>query len=424
MKVLIIGSGGRECAMAELCSRSPLLTALYSLPGNAGMEKYSTRIRGVKPTDTEAVAAKAAELGADLVICGPESPLIKGLADVLEAKGIPVFGCSKSAARMEGSKRFAKELMQKYDIPTAACRVFTRSEEAARYIDETASRSGDPIVVKADGEAAGKGVFVCPDPEDAKKAAADMLDKGIFGDSGKEVIIEEYLDGPEVTVLSFVDGEKFAVMPPSQDHKRAFDGDRGPNTGGMGVYSPVPAYTREISDFVNEHIIRATLKALATEGIYYKGVLYTGLALTSKGPRVVEFNVRFGDPETQVILPLMTSDFLEVCYKTALGRLEEADISFADKKAVSVVIASGGYPGSYRKGLPITGVEEAAGTARVYHAGTEFIDGVLCTSGGRVLNVTCLGDSFDKCIKDVYEAVDKIKFEDCFCRRDIAWRVR
>ena len=313
MKVLIIGGGGRECAMAEMCSRSPLLSELYSLPGNAGMEKYSTRRKDIQAVDVPQVTAKAKAIGADLVIVGPESPLIRGLADALEAENIPVFGCSKSAARMEGSKRFAKELMEKYGIPTASCRIFTDSAKAAEYIDETAKASGSPIVVKADGEAAGKGVFVCTDPEDAKKAARDMLDGGLFGDSGREIIIEEYLDGPEVTVLSFVDGTDFYVMPPSQDHKRAFDGDKGPNTGGMGVYSPVPAYTKEISDFVSERIIGATLKALAAEGIKYRGVLYTGLALTSKGPKVVEFNVRFGDPETQVILPLMTSEFIDVC---------------------------------------------------------------------------------------------------------------
>ncbi|MBR4749634.1 MAG: phosphoribosylamine--glycine ligase [Abditibacteriota bacterium] len=422
MNVLIVGSGGRECAMAQKCSESPLLSRLYTLPGNAGMEKYSRRIKDVKASDIPGIVAKAKEIGADLVIVGPETPLIAGLADALEAENIPVFGCCKSAARMEGSKSFAKSIMEKYHIPTAACRVFTDSAEAVSYIDSIAG--GDPIVVKADGEAAGKGVFVCPDPEDAKKAARSMLDDRLFGDSGSRIIIEEYLDGPETTVLSFVDGDAFVVMPPSQDHKRAFDGDQGPNTGGMGVYSPVPAYTPEISAFVNERIIGATLRALKAEGICYRGVLYTGLALTSKGPKVVEFNVRFGDPETQVILPLMTGDFLEACLLTATGRLKEARITFADKKAVSVVMASGGYPGSYEKGKPITGIEEAEKTALVYHAGTEIAGGRICTSGGRVLNVTCLGDTFDQCIEDVYKAVGKISFDKCFYRKDIAWRVR
>ena len=350
--------------------------------------------------------------------------LFKGLADELEKAEIPVFGCCKEAAQMEGSKIYAKKLMLENGVPTALCEVFDNSADAIKYIDSVASKTGSPIVVKADGEAAGKGVIVTSDADVAKKAVKDIMDEKIFGNSGDNIIIEEFLDGQETTVLSFVDGEDFYVMPLSQDHKRAFDNDEGPNTGGMGCYSPVPVFDEKMKEFVAENIIKKTLKALKDRGIYYKGVLYTGLALTSKGPKVVEFNVRFGDPETQVILPLMETDFLEVCYKVALGKLKDIDIKFKDQKAVSVVLASGGCPGSYEKGYEITGIEEAekAG-ALVYHAGDEIKDGKLVTNGGRVLNVTCFGDDFQNCIDKVYECLKKISFKDMHYRNDIAHRV-
>lgn len=421
MKVLLIGSGGRENAMAQSVMKSPLLEKLVVAPGNGG---FPCERADIKATDIENIVKYAKENKMDLVIVGPESPLIKGLADELEKENIPVFGCSKEAAQMEGSKIYAKKLMLENNIPTGLCEIFDSSEEAVKYIDEVASKTGSPIVVKADGEAAGKGVIVTEDPETAKKAVKDIMDDKIFGASGDHIIIEEFLDGQETTVLSFVDGEDFYVMPPSQDHKRAFDNDEGPNTGGMGVYSPVPAFTDEIKEKVVNEIIKPTLKALTDRGIHYKGVLYTGLALTSKGPKVIEFNVRFGDPETQVILPLMETDFLEVCYKTALGQLKDTEIKFRDKKAVSVVLASGGYPGSYAKGYEITGIDEAEKSgALVYHAGTEIKDGRLVTNGGRVLNVTCIGNDYQECIDKVYRSVDKIKFNDMFYRHDIAHRV-
>lgn len=421
MKVFLIGSGGRENAMAQAIIKSPLLDKLVAAPGNGG---FPCERADIKATDIDGIVKYAKDNSFDLVIVGPESPLIKGLADELEKAGIPVFGCSKEAAQMEGSKIYAKKLMLDNGIPTGLCEIFDNSADAVKYIDEVASKTGSPIVVKADGEAAGKGVTVTEDPEVAKNAVKDMMDDKIFGASGDHIIIEEFLDGQETTVLAFVDGEDFCVMPASQDHKRAFDGDMGPNTGGMGVYSPVPAFTEDLKNQVVNEIIKPTLKALMDRDIHYKGVLYTGLALTSKGPKVIEFNVRFGDPETQVILPLMETDFLEVCYKTAKGQLKDIDIKFKDKKAVSVVLASGGYPGKYAKGYEITGIEEAekAG-ALVYHAGTELKDDKLVTNGGRVLNVTCLGNDFQDCIDKVYMCLSKISFKDMFYRKDIAHRV-
>lgn len=291
MKVLLIGSGGRENAMAWAISKSPLLDKLYTLPGNAGTSDISERVP-MSVLDVEGIVDFAKKNQIDLVVVGPESPLIIGLADSLKEANIPVFGCSKLAAQMEGSKIFAKELMLSSGIPTAFCEVFNNSSDAIKYIDEVASKSGSPVVIKADGEAAGKGVYVCTNIEDAKKAVVDIIDNKIFGKSGDNLIIEEYLDGQETTVLSFVDGEDFYVMPASQDYKRAYDNDEGLNTGGMGCYSPVPVFDDEKKTFVVENIIKKTLKALKDRGINYQGVLYTGLALTSKGPKVIEYNVR------------------------------------------------------------------------------------------------------------------------------------
>ena len=421
MKVLLVGSGGREDAMAQSIMKSSLLEKLYIAPGNGGSPCERVNIKAL---DIEGIVAFAKEKSIDLVIVGPESPLIKGMADELKKAGVLVFGCSKEAAQMEGSKIYAKKLMLENGIPTGLCEIFNNSKDAIDYINNVASQTGTPIVVKADGEAAGKGVVVTSDPSIAIDAVKDIMDNKIFGASGDNIIIEEYLDGQETTVLSFVDGENYYIMPPSQDHKRAFDGDKGPNTGGMGVYSPVPVFDEKTKEFVENNIIKKTLKALKDRGIHYKGVLYTGLALTSKGPKVVEFNVRFGDPETQVILPLMETDFLEVCYKTAKGELKDMDIKFKDKKAVSVVLASGGYPGSYEKGFEIKGIEEAEALgALVFHAGDEIKDGKLVTNGGRVLNVTCIGDDYKDCIDKVYKCVEKITWTDMFYRKDIAHRV-
>ncbi len=423
MKVLVIGSGGREHAIAWKLKQSPSVEKIYALPGNAGSGLVAERVPG-SAMDINGAVDFAAREKIDLTIVGPESPLIAGMADEFERRGLKVFGPNEEAAQMEGSKVFAKRLMLDNGIPTGGCEVFTDPDKAETYIKTIASKTGQPIVVKADGEAVGKGVFVAPTVDEALKGVDVIMRQRAFGDSGDRIVIEEYLDGPEATFMCFVDGEKFVPMVPSQDHKRAFDNDEGPNTGGMGCYSPVPAFTDEIRAQVIDTIVKPTLKALAAKGIHYKGVLYVGLALTSNGPKVIEFNSRFGDPEAQVVFPLMNADLAQVCLAVAEGRLDESAVNWYNKKAVCVVIASGGYPGDYEKGKLISGIEdaEAAGTI-VFHAGTETRDGDLVTSGGRVLGVTALGDTFREAIDLAYAGCDRITFDGARYRRDIAHRV-
>lgn len=417
-----MGSGGREHALVWKLAQSADVSSIYSLPGNAGTGQLSKRIAG-NVMDFQLVCDFAEKEAIDLIVVGPESPLIAGLADELEQRGLRVFGPSKLAAQIEGSKVFAKRLMLEEGIPTASCEVFDDPDRACDYVKSVGSRSDAPIVVKADGEAAGKGVFVAQTTDEALSAIDLIMRKKIFGKSGDRVIIEEYLDGPEATFMCFVDGETFLPMVPSQDHKRAYDGDEGPNTGGMGCYAPVPVISEEVREEIVARIVRPTLRALSKRGIHYKGVLYVGLALTSGGPKVVEFNCRFGDPEAQVVLPLMNSDLAELCLLTAEGRLKDAVIDWSDEKAVCVVMASGGYPGDYEKGKVITGIEEAEREgALVFHAGTEILDGKLVTSGGRVLGVTALGNSFQEAIEHAYNAVSRIHFENAHYRRDIARR--
>lgn len=423
MKVLVIGSGGREHAIAWKLKQSPSVEKIYALPGNAGSALVAERVPG-SAMDIAGAIDFAQREKIDLTIVGPESPLIAGMVDEFERRGLRVFGPNEEAAQMEGSKVFAKRLMLDNGIPTGGCEVFTDPDKAETYMKTIASKTGQPIVVKADGEAVGKGVFVAPTVEEALGGVDVIMRQRAFGDSGDRIVIEEYLDGPEATFMCFVDGEKFVPMVPSQDHKRAFDNDEGPNTGGMGCYSPVPAFTDEIRAQVIDTIVKPTLKALASKGIHYKGVLYVGLALTSQGPKVIEFNSRFGDPEAQVVFPLMNADLAKVCLAVAEGRLDESAVSWYNKKAVCVVIASGGYPGAYEKGKVISGIEdaEAAGTI-VFHAGTETKDGKLVTSGGRVLGVTALGDTFKDAIDLAYAGCDRITFDGARYRRDIAHRV-
>ncbi|MGQ9455988.1 MAG: phosphoribosylamine--glycine ligase [Armatimonadota bacterium] len=422
MKVLVVGSGGREHALVWKLAQSPSVSSIYSLPGNAGSGQLSKRIAS-NVMDFRVVCEFAEKEAIDLVVVGPESPLIGGLADELEQRGLRVFGPSKLGAQIEGSKVFAKCLMLEEGIPTASCEVFDDLDRACEYVKFVGTRRDAPIVVKADGEAAGKGVFVVQTTDEALLAIDLIMRKKIFGKSGDRVIIEEYLDGPEATFMCFVDGETFLPMVPSQDHKRVYDGDEGPNTGGMGCYAPVPIISEEVREEIISRIVRPTLQALAKRGIYYKGVLYVGLALTSEGPKVVEFNCRFGDPEAQVVLPLMSGDLAELCLLTAEGRLKDAMIDWSSRKAVCVVMASGGYPGNYEKGKVITGIEEAEREgAMVFHAGTEVLNAKLVTAGGRVLGVTALGNSFQEAIERTYNAVSKIHFENVHYRRDIARR--
>ncbi|MCE5198094.1 phosphoribosylamine--glycine ligase, partial [bacterium] len=394
MKVLVIGSGGREHALAWKIAQSDKVDKIYALPGNAGIGQVAERVGG-SVMDVMGAADFAEKNGIDLTVVGPESPLIIGMVDEFQKRGLTVFGPDQQAAQMEGSKVFAKRLMLDNGIPTAGCEVFDDPAKASSYIESVAAKTSDPIVVKADGEAAGKGVFVAKTKQDALQAVDIIMNQKAFGASGNRLVVEEFLDGPEASFMCFVDGETFVPMMPAQDYKRAYDHDEGPNTGGMGCYSPVPVVTAEVNRIAQDSVVKPTLKALAKMGIHYKGVLYVGLALTSKGPKVVEFNARFGDPETQVVLPLLETDLVDIMLAVAQGRLDSIAVNWYNRKALCVVMASGGYPGDYAKGKVITGVGDAEKNADVivFHAGTESKDGQVVSSGGRVLGVTAVADS-------------------------------
>ena len=388
MKVLIVGSGGREHAIAYCVAKSEKVDKIYCTPGNAGIAEYA-ECAPIGAMEFDKIVAFAKEKEVDLVIVGMDDPLVGGLVDELEAAGIRVFGPRKNAAILEGSKAFSKDLMKKYRIPTAAYENFTDADKALVYL-ETAKF---PIVLKADGLALGKGVLICSTLEEAKEGVRTiMLDKK-FGDAGNEMVIEEFMTGREVSVLSFVDGNTIKTMTSAQDHKRAGDGDTGLNTGGMGTFSPSPFYTKEVEDFCNKYIYQATVDAMKAEGRPFKGVIFFGLMLTEEGPKVLEYNARFGDPEAQVVLPRMKNDIIEVVEACIDGTLDQIDLQFEDNAAVCVVLASEGYPVSYDKGLPITGLEEFKKHEGYYcfHAGTKFDGEQIVTSGGRVLGVTAKG---------------------------------
>ena len=413
--ILLLGSGGREHALAKKLAESPRCGTLYIAPGNGGTLQEGVNV-ALAEDDPEAVAAFAREEGIGLVVIGPEAPLVAGVADAVRAAGIACFGPGAEGAQMEGSKRFSKELMERAGIPTAAYGSFTDEEAALAYVRE----KGAPLVVKADGLAAGKGVVVATEQEQAEEAVRECF-AGAFGDAGSTVVIEECLTGPECSLLAFTDGKTVRPMATAQDHKRALEGDRGPNTGGMGVYSPVPIVTDE-ELAVMKQVMVDTVAELAAEGIDYRGCLYGGFMLTPEGPKVLEFNARFGDPETQVILPRLKNDLVDVMLACAEQRLDEVELSWRDEWAVAVVLTSAGYPGSYEKGKVITGVEDADALdgVTVYHAGTAVTDaGELVTSGGRVLAVTALGDTFEAARDLAYAACEKIDFEGKTLRHDI-----
>jgi phosphoribosylamine--glycine ligase len=418
MRILVLGSGGREHAIVLQLAASRHAPEILAAPGNGGTASIARNVEGLDIEDPKAVAAFAADAAVDLVVVGPEGPLVEGVADACEAAGLKVFGPIAAAARMEGSKEFAKGLMRRHRIPTAESRCFTRGDQARDHIRAV----GAPIVVKADGLAAGKGVTVASTVEEACDAVEDCL-SGRFGDAGSTVVVEECLTGQECSLLAFTDGVTVAPMVPAQDHKRAYDGDTGPNTGGMGVYSPVPAVSPAIEREM-ESLLEQTVKALNAEGIRFKGVLYGGFILTDSGPMVLEYNARFGDPETQVILPRMENDLLDVMLAVAEGRLADILMRWSPDSAVSVVLASGGYPGDYETGKPITGIAEAEKVPGVivYHAGTTVKDGVLVTAGGRVLNVTALAPTLAQARERAYEAVSKIAFDGMEYRTDIGAR--
>lgn len=417
MKVLVVGSGGREHALCWKIAQRPD-TEVYVAPGNIGMVDVATLVN-IKVDDIAGLVDFAKAEGIDLTVVGPELPLTLGIVDAFQEAGLACFGPNKAAAKLEGSKAFSKELMKKYGIPTAAFDTFTDVDKAKAFVDEI----GVPCVVKANGLAAGKGVIICMTREEADKAIEDMLTDHAFGDASATIVIEEYMVGPEVSVLAFADGKSVLPMVSAQDHKRIFDGDKGPNTGGMGAYSPAPVYTEALSAEVNKTIIEPTIAAMAAEGTPFTGILYTGLMLTEKGPRVLEYNVRFGDPETQPIMVRMKSDIVALFQACVNGKLDEATLEWHDEAAVCVIMASGGYPASSEKGVPIHGLDDiAAEEAIVFHSGTAEKDGEIVTNGGRVLGVTAKDATIKGAIDKAYAAVEKINFDHMQFRRDIGAR--
>lgn len=416
MNVLIVGSGGREHAIAYCVAKSDKADKIYCTPGNAGIAEYA-ECAPIGAMEFEKIVAFAKEKSVDLVIVGMDDPLVGGLVDELEAAGIRTFGPRKNAAVLEGSKAFSKDLMKKYNIPTAAYENFTDADKALSYL-ETAKF---PIVLKADGLALGKGVLICSTLEEAKEGVKTiMLDKK-FGSAGNEMVIEEFMTGREVSVLSFVDGNTIKTMTSAQDHKRAGDGDTGLNTGGMGTFSPSPFYTKEVEEFCDKHIYQATVDAMKAEGRPFKGVIFFGLMITEEGPKVLEYNARFGDPEAQVVLPRMKNDILEVVEACIDGTLDKVDLQFEDNAAVCVVLASEGYPVSYEKGLPISGLEEFKKHDGYYcfHAGTKLADGKLVTNGGRVLGITAKGKDLKEARANAYAATEWVQFDNKYMRHDI-----
>ncbi len=418
MKVIIVGNGGREHILLWKLKRDEPSIDCFMTIGNGGTEGLARSVP-IAPTDVDGITDFAVREGVDLVVVGPEAPLELGLTDRLHRERIPVFGPSKAAARIETSKSFAKSLMKKYGIPTADFETFTSREEAAACIRDLAR----PLVVKASGLAAGKGAIVCDDTDQALEALDKIMVERSFGEAGDEVVIEERLEGEELSFFVLTDGETVLPLSPSQDHKRVYDGDEGPNTGGMGAYAPVSIATPELRDRVLREIIEPTIEAMNREGCPYRGVLYAGLMITGSGPQVIEFNARFGDPEAQVNLPLISSSLLEIMLRIASGDLQGTRMEFREEHAVCVVMASGGYPESYEKGKTVeipAGIE--SDRVMVFHAGTKREDGRLVTSGGRVLGVTALGHGIEEARDRSYEAVERIRFEGCHFRRDIAYR--
>lgn len=417
MKILVIGSGGREHAIVRKLKESPKIEALYCAPGNGGIA-CDAQCVPVGAMDQEGIKALVRKEKINFVFVAPDDPLAAGMVDALEAEGIPCFGPNAKAAQIESSKVFSKNLMKKYGIPTAGYQVFGEPEEALAYIR---AQGKYPVVVKADGLALGKGVVIAQTEEEAEKALRSIMEDKIFGASGNQVVIEEFLTGPEVSVLAFTDGTAMKPMVSSKDHKRAYDGDAGPNTGGMGTISPNPYYTEEMARRCMEEIFLPTMKAMNAEGRKFKGCLYFGLMLTPQGPKVIEYNSRFGDPETQVVLPRLKTDLVDIITAVAEERLSELEICWSQQACACVVMASGGYPGSYPKGLEISGLN-AQGQAEgvvVYHAGTKLENGKFYTNGGRVLGVTAMGETLEEALAKAYSGVEKISFEGAMYRKDI-----
>jgi phosphoribosylamine--glycine ligase len=414
MKVLVVGGGGREHALVWKLSQSPVVEKIICAPGNAGIAGLATCIK-IPVDDFTGLINLAKQEEIDITAVGPEAPLAEGIVDAFEKEGLKIFGPAGNAAALEGSKVFAKELMRKYNIPTAEFKAFTQPEPAYRYIKEL----GVPCVIKADGLAAGKGVIVARDEETAISAVKSIMVERTFGGAGDKIIIEECLEGEEVSVLAFTDGKTVLPLLPAQDHKQVFDGDEGPNTGGMGAYCPAPVCPPELQKKVLEEILLPTVKGLEAEGYPYKGVLYAGLMITGEGPKVLEYNVRFGDPEAQPLLVSLETDLVEIIEAVLGGNLDGVNLKWKDGAAVCVVLASGGYPGSYSKGFPIQGLKEVPPGIQVFHAATAEKDGRIVTSGGRVLGVTALDKDIPSAITLAYKGVESISFEGMHFRKDI-----
>ena len=416
MKVLIVGSGGREHAIAASVAKSDKVDKIYCAPGNAGIAQLAECV-AIGAMEFDKLVAFAKEKEIDLVIVGMDDPLVGGLVDEMEKAGIRTFGPRKNAAILEGSKAFSKDLMKKYDIPTAAYETFDDPKAALAYL-ETAEY---PIVLKADGLALGKGVLICNTKQEAIDGVKEIMEDKKFGSAGNRMVVEEFMTGREVSVLSFVDGNTIQIMSSAQDHKRAKDGDQGLNTGGMGTFSPSPFYTKEVDEFCHKYIFQKTVDAMKAEGREFKGVIFFGLMLTEKGPKVLEYNARFGDPEAQVVLPRMKNDIIDVCNACIDGTLDQIKVEFEDNAAVCVVLASDGYPVSYEKGLPIEGLEAFDGKDDYFcfHAGTKLADGRIVTNGGRVLGITAKGDDLKQARKKAYEATEWVSFANKYMRHDI-----
>ena len=415
MKIMVVGGGGREHAIIRKLKENPAVTEIFALPGNGGIARDATCVN-VGATDIDGIVAFAVENKIDYAVVAPDDPLVLGAVDALEEKGVPCFGPRKNAAIIEGSKVFSKNLMKKYHIPTASYEVFTDMEAALRYV----KTAPIPTVIKADGLALGKGVIIAQTREEAENAVRSMMEDHAFGKSGDQVVIEEFLTGPEVSVLSFTDGKTVVPMVSSMDHKRVGDNDTGLNTGGMGTVAPNPYYTEDVAKRCMEEIFLPTIQAMNAEGRTFKGCLYFGLMITPDGPKVIEYNCRFGDPETQVVLPLLESDLLTIMQATTNGTLAETEVKFSHKHACCLIYASNGYPTAYKKGFPITMTEEAA--AHTYVAGAKLQDGVLVTSGGRVTGTTAVADSLEDAIREAYRIAEGVQFENSYHRNDIGQR--
>ena len=416
MKVLVVGGGGREHALVWKIRQSSMVKEVYCAPGNGGISQQAQCV-DIPATDIDGITKFAVENKIDLAVVAPDDPLALGAVDKLEEKGIRAFGPSKAAAAIEGSKVFAKDLMKKYGIPTAPYRVFDNFVDAREYITTCCSF---PVVIKADGLALGKGVIIAKDKGEAVEALDNMMVKKIFNQAGQRVVIEQFITGPEVSLLAFTDGETVLPMVTSQDHKRAYDNDEGPNTGGMGAFSPSPYYSDAVHERVMDEIVHPTIKAMKQEGRPFKGVLYFGLMLTEEGPKVLEYNARFGDPEAQVVIPRLKNDLVDIFIKTIEGRLDEVELEWDSRSAACIVLASGGYPKAYQKGYEISGLDDINHSdCMVFHAGTLYKDGKYYTNGGRVLGITALGESLKGAVEKAYENVKRISFKDMHFRRDI-----